>query len=113
MGYSVGPAMQQAQGKPVGMAPQGFMMGASRPLLDPDDFDTEKEYLAALKMQKMEDQEFFGSGMAPPNARWLGNSGYAPERWVPPNERVTTRPRWNQNLPKGPSDRPARGRRIY
>jgi len=46
------------------------------------DYDTEKEYIAALERQDMEDEEFgFGHGMAPPNARWLGGGGYAPEGW--------------------------------
>jgi len=85
MGFRVGPVRQQA----AGMAPQGMMMGSSRPILDQRDFKTEKEYLAALKRQQMDDEEFgLGRffGMAPPNSRWIGGSTYEPERWWRPKK---------------------------
>ena len=63
MGYSVGPAMQQAQGKPVGMAPQGFMMGGMRQGSDYDlwrDFDgDEAAYRKALAEEKAKANAFF------------------------------------------------------
>ena len=82
MGFSVGPV----QG---GMMPQAFGMGVEQNPLNWEDFETEEEYMAALKRRKMEDQEFFTGGMSP-NARFMGSSGYAPRAWGEPKEKPKT-----------------------
>ena len=106
MGFSIGPVTMPGSQSPKGMAPQGFMMGRSSPIIDPMDYETEEEYLEALKRQQAESNDFFSGGMRPPGY-FMGSSGYAPEAWVPPEQRVERKPRWNQNIRKGPSRPPS------
>ena len=81
MGFSVGPVTMPGSQAPKGMAPQGFMMGRSSPILDPMNYETEEEYLEALKRQKAESEGFFSGGMLPPGM--MMSSEYAPEAWTP------------------------------
>jgi hypothetical protein len=71
MGYTMGPVRLQAQGVPVGMAPEGFMMGGGRQgigprtsvrnkWLYPPTAEGDKAYEKALKQDEAEQEAFFG-----------------------------------------------------
>ena len=65
MGFTMGPVRLQAQGVPVGMAPEGFMMGGGRQSssIDVGDYGNDyknPDYLRALAKEKAEKEAFFG-----------------------------------------------------